>query len=37
MFRSVLLPIDLSHESSWRFALPEALACVRASAGRLMS
>ncbi|MBL8710291.1 MAG: universal stress protein [Rhodospirillaceae bacterium] len=31
----MLLPIDLSHESSWRFALPEALACVRASSGRL--
>jgi len=29
MFTSILVPIDVAHESSWRFALPEALALAR--------
>jgi nucleotide-binding universal stress UspA family protein len=30
MFSSILVPIDVAHESSWRHALPEALALAEA-------
>ncbi len=32
MFVSILVPIDIAHESSWRYALPEALALAREDA-----
>lgn len=35
MFKSILVPIDIAHESSWRFAVPEAVELARASGGRL--
>lgn len=35
MFRSILIPIDVAHESSWKFAIPEALELARASGGSL--
>jgi nucleotide-binding universal stress UspA family protein len=33
MFTSILVPIDVAHESSWRHALPEALALARDGQG----
>jgi nucleotide-binding universal stress UspA family protein len=35
MIRSILLPIDLNHESSWNTALPQALALARDNAAAL--
>ena len=35
MFNTVLLPIDLNHESSWKKALPSALEICKASGGSL--
>lgn len=35
MFRTILLPVDLSSEGSWTRALPAALALVRQSGGVL--
>ena len=35
MFKDILLPIDLNHESSWRSALPVALAHCKAFGSRL--
>ena len=35
MFKTVLLPIDLDQESSWKKALPTALEFCRASGGSL--
>ena len=35
MFKRVLLPIDLNEESSWKRALPVAVAQCRASGGKL--
>ena len=35
MFKSVLLPIDLEHESSWQKALPVALDLVQKFGGTL--
>jgi len=35
MFNTILLPIDLNHESSWVKALPTALEFARASGGSL--
>lgn len=35
MFKTILLPIDLDHESSWIKALPTALEFARASGGSL--
>lgn len=36
MFKSILVPVDLAHESSWRFALPEAVEIAKAGGKRLM-
>lgn len=35
MYKEILLPIDLNHESSWRKALPCALELARAFGARL--
>jgi universal stress protein F len=35
MFRSILVPIDISHKSSWQFAIPEALALAKSGQSRL--
>ncbi|NBC33427.1 MAG: universal stress protein [Alphaproteobacteria bacterium] len=35
MFRDILLPVDLNHESSWRKALPVALKLVETFGARL--
>ncbi len=35
MFNTILLPVDLNHESSWAKALPTALELARASGGNL--
>lgn len=35
MFRDILFPVDLNHESSWRKALPVALKLVEAFSARL--
>jgi nucleotide-binding universal stress UspA family protein len=35
MYKTVLLPVDLDQESSWRKALPAAVACCRAFGARL--
>lgn len=36
MFKSILVPVDVAHESSWRFALPEAVEIAKAGGKRLM-
>ena len=33
MFRTILLPVDLSEESSWKKALPAAVFCLRGRSG----
>ncbi len=35
MYKEILLPIDLNHESSWRKALPSALELSESFGGRL--
>lgn len=35
MYRDILLPVDLEHDSSWRKALPTALELVKAFDARL--
>lgn len=35
MYKQVLLPIDLAEESSWRKALPAAIACAKAFGAEL--
>ncbi|MBC8211452.1 MAG: universal stress protein [Gammaproteobacteria bacterium] len=35
MYKDILLPVDLNHESSWRSALPVALAHCKAFGARL--
>ena len=35
MTRSILLPVDLNHDSSWRKALPQAVALARAEGAEL--
>lgn len=35
MFKSILVPIDLAQESSWRFAIPEAIELAKAGNGKL--
>ena len=35
MFRSILLPIDLGHDSSWQKPLPTACALAKANAAQL--
>lgn len=36
MFNSVLVPIDLAHESSWALALPEAMEIAKAGGKRII-
>ena len=33
MFRSILVPVDLAHRSSWRHALPQAIELATAAGG----
>jgi nucleotide-binding universal stress UspA family protein len=33
MFRSILVPVDLAHPSSWQFALPQAIELATAGSG----
>ena len=35
MYKNILLPVDLAHESSWRRALPAAIDYCKASGARL--
>ncbi len=35
MFASILVPIDIAQESSWRYALPEAIDLARAAGGHV--
>jgi len=35
MFRSILVPVDIAQESSWRFAIPEAIELARPGEARL--
>lgn len=35
MFKAILVPIDTAQETSWRYALPEAIEMTRASSGSL--
>lgn len=36
MFKTILVPIDLAQESSWRFALPEALELARGGPAKIV-
>jgi hypothetical protein len=36
MFRSILVPIDIAHRSSWQFALPQAIELAAAGESRLL-
>ncbi|MFZ3033486.1 MAG: universal stress protein [Parvibaculum sp.] len=36
MFKSVLVPVDVAHESSWLFALPEALELAKAGGKKVV-
>ena len=35
MFKSILVPIDVSHKSSWQTAMPEAIALAKLAGGKL--
>ena len=35
MFKSILVPIDIAHRSSWQTAIPEAVAMTMAAHGKL--
>ena len=35
MFKSILVPIDLAHQSSWQFAIPEAIELAKAGQCKL--
>jgi len=35
MFKSILVPIDLAQESSWRFAIPEAIELAKPGSAKL--
>ena len=35
MFKSILVPIDVAHKSSWQTAIPEAIAMAKAPRGKL--
>ena len=35
MFKSILVPIDIAQESSWKFAIPEALELARPNQSRV--
>jgi len=35
MTKSILLPVDLNHESSWKSALPQAVELARVGGGKL--
>jgi universal stress protein F len=36
MFKSILVPIDVMHKSSWQKAIPEAIAMTKAARGKLV-
>lgn len=36
MFKSILVPVDILHKSSWQKAIPEAIAMTRAAHGKLV-
>jgi universal stress protein F len=36
MFKSILVPIDVAHKSSWQKAIPEAIAMTKAARGKLV-
>ena len=36
MFKSILVPIDVAHESSWQFALPEAIELAKAGGKKIV-
>lgn len=36
MFKSILVPIDVAHESSWQFALPEAVELAKAGGKKIV-
>jgi nucleotide-binding universal stress UspA family protein len=35
VFKSILVPVDLAHESSWQFAIPEAIELAKAGQRKL--
>jgi universal stress protein F len=35
MFKSILVPIDVAHKSSWQTAIPEAIAMTKGAHGKL--
>jgi universal stress protein F len=35
MYASILVPVDVAHESSWKHALPQAIGLARANGARL--
>jgi universal stress protein F len=35
MFKSILVPIDIAHKSSWQTAIPEAIQLARGAKGKL--
>ena len=35
MFKSILVPIDVAHKSSWQKAIPEAIAMTKGAHGKL--
>jgi nucleotide-binding universal stress UspA family protein len=35
MFKSILVPIDVAHRSSWRVAIPQSLELARGGRGRM--
>lgn len=35
MFKSILVPIDIEHKSSWEFAIPEAMELARAGGAKV--
>ena len=35
MFKSIVVPIDVAHKSSWQTAIPEAIAMTKAARGKL--
>ena len=36
MFKSILVPVDVTHKSSWQKAIPEAITMTKAARGKLM-
>ena len=37
MFKTILVPIDIAHRSSWEHALPQAIELARASVEGVLS